>query len=144
MNLAAKIRSQSELDVDEECLEVVCRIVASTGNYPRWVRGIQSSSGAAILLVVATPDSEVTRETISRRFGLTPREAEVCQLLARRLKNREISEFLGIAESTARRHTERILRKLGISSREDVRSVVARCHLLEGLNRPGLPGDSSV
>lgn len=55
------------------------------------------------------------------RFDLTARQAEVALLLARRLSNREIADALSISPHTARRHTEMVFRKLGISSRRQVR-----------------------
>ena len=56
----------------------------------------------------------------TERFGLTPREAEVAALLARRLTNREIAEALGISRHTVRHHAERVFTKLGVHSRRDV------------------------
>lgn len=57
---------------------------------------------------------------LRERFGLTPREAEVALLLAERKTNREIADELVISPHTARRHTERVLGKLGIHSRRSV------------------------
>lgn len=61
---------------------------------------------------------------LNDRFGLTERESEVAQLLASRKTNKEIARMLSITVHTAWRHTERVLLKLGISSRRDVRSVL--------------------
>lgn len=47
--------------------------------------------------------------TLVRRFGLTPRQAEVALLLARRRTNREVARALHISPYTARRHTEKVL-----------------------------------
>jgi DNA-binding CsgD family transcriptional regulator len=58
--------------------------------------------------------------TVAERFGLTRREAEVAQALARRLTNAEVASALGISPHTAERHTERVLCKLGVRSRHDV------------------------
>ena len=52
--------------------------------------------------------------------GLTPREREVAALLRRGLTNRQIAEQLVIGERTVETHVERILRKLGLSSRVQV------------------------
>ncbi len=51
---------------------------------------------------------------------LTAREHEIAALLAQRRTNREIAAALTITEHTARHHTERVLRKLGLSTRRDV------------------------
>jgi len=60
------------------------------------------------------------REDVQTRFHLTPREAEVALLLAEGLDNRRIAERLSISPHTARRHTERVMRGLGIDSRAAV------------------------
>lgn len=57
--------------------------------------------------------------------GLTAREAQVAQLLARRARDPEIAAALGISLHTARHHTEKVLRKLGVRSRAHVAPVLA-------------------
>lgn len=57
---------------------------------------------------------------LEARFALTAREAEVALLLARGLTDATIAERLTISPHTARRHSERVLRKLGIHSRAAV------------------------
>lgn len=57
--------------------------------------------------------------------GLTAREAQVAQLLARRARDPEIAAALGISLHTARHHTEKVLRKLGVRSRAHVAAVLA-------------------
>lgn len=49
--------------------------------------------------------------------GLTPREVAVARLIASGHSNKEVGEALGISPHTARRHTERVYRKLGVSNR---------------------------
>lgn len=63
---------------------------------------------------------------LRERFGLTRREAEVAGLLAEGLTDRAIADGLSIAHATARRHTERILRKLGVSRRAAVAARLCR------------------
>ena len=53
---------------------------------------------------------------------LTRREQQVARLLAHRASNQEIAAALGISPHTARHHTERVLSKLGVQSRSDVRA----------------------
>jgi DNA-binding CsgD family transcriptional regulator len=65
-------------------------------------------------------------EAIQARFTLTPREAEVALLLAEGLDNQRIAELLSISPHTARRHTERVLRGLGIASRAAVAVTLLR------------------
>lgn len=63
---------------------------------------------------------------------LTRRESEVALLLALRRTNREIASALVISPHTARRHTERVLRKLGLRSRRDVRGAIREAVEQEG------------
>lgn len=57
---------------------------------------------------------------VCRRFNLTPRETEVALLLADRMSCREIANRLEMSFHTARCHTEKILAKLGVRSKNDV------------------------
>lgn len=50
-------------------------------------------------------------------FGLTPRETAVARLIANGLSNKEVAAALEISVHTARRHTERVYAKLGVSNR---------------------------
>ena len=52
---------------------------------------------------------------------LTPRETQVARLLACRATNAEIAASLGSSGHTARNHTRRILEKLGLTSKTEVR-----------------------
>jgi len=56
--------------------------------------------------------------------SLTAAEERVATLLAARWSNREIARYLDVTEHTARRHTEGVLRKLGIHSRTKVGAVL--------------------
>jgi DNA-binding CsgD family transcriptional regulator len=60
-------------------------------------------------------------------FRLTRAEARVAALLAERMSNHEIAQQLGVTEHTARRHTEKVLFKLGVHRRTDVRRELLQC-----------------
>ncbi|HEY8646827.1 MAG TPA: LuxR C-terminal-related transcriptional regulator [Gaiellaceae bacterium] len=60
-----------------------------------------------------------TRATRSPDEVLSPREREVIGLIARGLRNHEISEALFIADSTTKVHVRHILEKLGVRTRAE-------------------------
>ena len=76
--------------------------------------------GVLVSLEFPKVDSLDNPSDISRRHGLTRREAEVAVALAQRFSNAEIAQALGISPNTALRHTERVLAKLGVHTRLDV------------------------
>ena len=83
-------------------------------------RAEQAGVGHGLLVLVESCDPRPSVPTLDPRFGLTPREAEVATLLARGLGNAAIAAQLRVRPSTARRHTEAVLRKLGVPSRAGV------------------------
>ena len=64
--------------------------------------------------------------------GLSPREAQVLELVARGLSNREIGEELSISEHTAANHIRSILRKTESSNRTEAASYAHRHGLAQG------------
>ena len=59
-------------------------------------------------------------------LGLTPREAEVLNLLARGYTNREIAATLVISVKTVSVHVSHILRKLGAPNRLEAAAIAHR------------------
>jgi two-component system, NarL family, response regulator YdfI len=76
-------------------------------------------------LAMQSPDDESPLEE------LTPREAEVLQLLAEGLGNKEIALRLNISEHTIKFHIRSILGKLGAASRTDAVARGLRGGLIE-------------
>ena len=66
----------------------------------------------------------LTEHGLTKRFGLTAQEARVALMLADQRSNRDIADRLGVSVHTARHHTERVLAKLHIHSRHDVKRVI--------------------
>ncbi len=50
-------------------------------------------------------------------LGITPRELEILQLIAKGMSNREIAEKLFVSENTVKTHSSRIFDKLGAKRR---------------------------
>jgi len=68
-------------------------------------------------------DPGLSSEGIAERFGiLTPREAEVCSLVACRLNTAEIAARLFISRRTVENHVASVFDKLDVRSREQLRS----------------------
>ena len=63
--------------------------------------------------------------TVPAETPLTPRELQVARLLAGGSSNKEIAGRLVISQRTAEGHVERILAKLGFTSRVQVAAWVA-------------------
>ena len=61
---------------------------------------------------------------------LTPREREVINLLAEGLSGREIAEHLVIAPSTAAKHIEHVVGKLGVRSRSQAIAKAYRLRMI--------------
>jgi DNA-binding CsgD family transcriptional regulator len=57
------------------------------------------------------------RESTVARFGLTPRQTEVLELLVQGHGNREIASLLGCAERTVEVHISQIFEKTGVGTR---------------------------
>jgi DNA-binding CsgD family transcriptional regulator len=75
--------------------------------------------------------SPASRRARAARFdGLTRREVEVAQLVARGLSNREIAEELVIGERTVETHVSNIFAKLHVATRDEVAAWVMRKGLL--------------
>lgn len=72
----------------------------------------------AVVVSVEAPRALLPEPAVLRaRCGLTEREAEIACLLASGMTDRQVAARLFISHSTARRHAEHILAKLGMKSR---------------------------
>jgi DNA-binding NarL/FixJ family response regulator len=119
---AAEPRHARQIDDD-----LWARIDAAIGGSARYSGALMlhddDQQDPVMVVVVerrALPDDDELRH----RFELTTRESEVARLMADRLSNFEIARRLGISVHTVRRHSERVLCKLEIHSRNDVRAAL--------------------
>jgi DNA-binding CsgD family transcriptional regulator/predicted ester cyclase len=69
---------------------------------------------------------QVRIEELCERVLLTRREAQVALMMAERFPHTEIATQLGIKPNTARRHCERVLKKLGVRRRQDVATALGK------------------
>lgn len=80
----------------------------------------------AMIVILERPSSGFpTAAELMEAFGLTRQEARVALMLAERKRNGEIAETLVISPHTARRHTQGVLAKLGVESRDQVASAIS-------------------
>jgi DNA-binding CsgD family transcriptional regulator len=75
---------------------------------------------AVVLVEAPRREPRLSATRIREEYGLTQREVQVAYLLADRLRQGEIARALHISVHTARRHTENVMQKLGVQSREAV------------------------
>ena len=114
---------------DDQPLPVRTRVRSESADAQAWeVRAqplLQGSHGLPVVVVAierAVPAAERNPEveSIRERFGISPRQAEVAALLARRLTDKEIAARLGVSRHTARRHVELVMIRLRVHSRAEV------------------------
>jgi FixJ family two-component response regulator len=68
-------------------------------------------------------DSDDARQLLAQ---LTPRERQVCDLVARGLLNKQIADEIGASERTVKIHRARAVQKLGINSVTDLVRLLSR------------------
>jgi DNA-binding CsgD family transcriptional regulator len=76
-------------------------------------------------VAVCVRELGIEREAFARRYRLSPREAEVAELVLRGYPNPVIASTLGIAPTTTKRHLTRIFDKIGVDSRTQLVSRLA-------------------
>jgi ATP/maltotriose-dependent transcriptional regulator MalT len=81
---------------------------------------------ARLDLVGLRPEDARRPSAEAAALGLTARERQVLQLLARGYTNRQVASELVISVKTASVHVSHILRKLGVASRLDAAAVAQR------------------
>jgi DNA-binding NarL/FixJ family response regulator len=73
------------------------------------------------------PREQLNDVGLRGRFGqLTRREAQVLELIAKGLSNKEVAKQLGLAEATVKIHVRSILKKMKVKNRTQLALLVAR------------------
>ena len=60
------------------------------------------------------------------KAALTPQEEKILQLIKENKTNKEIASELFISHSTVKSHVNNIYRKLGVTSRDEIKSLTIR------------------
>jgi DNA-binding CsgD family transcriptional regulator/tetratricopeptide (TPR) repeat protein len=124
---AAALAAAADLDLGGGAFGDLSRLLAAGpartdgwGDPARWLgsaragfeaKGFDGLAGwCRRLLSVPSPDRLA-------RFGITPREAEILELVAAGLANKEIAARLRLSHRTVEKHVESLLRKTGATSR---------------------------
>ena len=112
-------------------IELRATIPADSGQgaFHARVKRVSHSAGKPSGIVVALerrPPESAVESDLRSRYCLTRKEAVVALLLAERLSNREIAAELSLSAHTARRHTEKVLLKLGLKRRTEVAGMLRR------------------
>ena len=111
-------------EIDEALWE---KIDAAVGGVVHLDTAVLIEGGAPrphIVVVVVERRRLPSDQELRRHFGLTRREIQVAHFLADRLSDEEVADRLGIKPNTARCHSQRVLTKLGVHSRNEVRSIL--------------------
>jgi non-specific serine/threonine protein kinase len=105
----------------EECVAEVRQVLGPRGYERKSAAGGHLSIADAIAFALdEATDGDGHGSMPPAPARLTPRELEIAELVARGLTNRQIAAKLVIAQRTAEGHVERILTKLGFSSRTQI------------------------
>ena len=88
----------------------------------------RNSAPQIVVAVIVAPEPEAGATSGVARVGLTARERQVADMLARRLTTAEVAGALGISPHTARHHVQRVLNKLGVTSRRNVAALLSNGH----------------
>ncbi|WP_330286136.1 ATP-binding protein [Streptomyces sp. NBC_00576] len=107
-------------DYHERCEEQVVRAVGRASFTEALTEGARHVGPEQAIDFALEIDTPTATAPVTSPFPLTPREQEVAALVAKGMSNRQIASALERSTSTADRHVENILAKLGFSSRAQI------------------------
>jgi DNA-binding CsgD family transcriptional regulator len=64
-------------------------------------------------------------DAFRKRYGLSPREAQVAERVLQGYRNRDIAAALGITADTVKKHLSRIFAKVGVDTRVQLANLLA-------------------
>jgi DNA-binding CsgD family transcriptional regulator len=104
--------------VVEHSIEIYGAIVAAVfAGVGIWL-GLTLTRREVVIKEVAAPREPFAADDARvRELGLTPRELEILQLIARGMSTREMAAALFVSENTVKTHAGRVLDKLGVNRR---------------------------
>jgi DNA-binding CsgD family transcriptional regulator len=107
--------------VIEHSVEIYAGLVAATFAVLGIWLGLKLTGGQQRVVIkeVSPPVGEPFLPGQRKRedLGITPRELEILELIARGMSNREIAEKLFVSENTVKTHSSRVFDKLGAKRR---------------------------
>jgi DNA-binding CsgD family transcriptional regulator len=124
-NDAARRLLRSLSPPQQEALQHRLRTVASISRPVRWseftlcVLRLADTQTALVQLVPMEP-AHGSQAVRSERFGLTPREAQICELLVKGMTDHEIGRLLRLGYWTVRTHLQHVFAKLEVSNRVEL------------------------
>ncbi|WP_180326594.1 response regulator transcription factor [Raoultibacter phocaeensis] len=98
-------------------------LISEKGHFSSW--GVAFFGAGEIAEEDARAKLHARCADVSEAFGLSPREAEVLDLIAIGKNSAVIERELCIANGTLKSHTRRIYQKLGVHSREELRELLS-------------------
>jgi DNA-binding CsgD family transcriptional regulator len=88
---------------------------------------------AKLVDVPSAPDVPFTVNDVKlRELGITPRELEILELMARGMSTREIAAALFVSENTVKTHASRLFGKLGVNRRMQAVETARTLRLIPG------------
>ncbi|NGY63180.1 LuxR family transcriptional regulator [Lentzea sp. NEAU-D13] len=119
--------SKPHLAVHDDCERQIRHSLGDHDFQIAFGRGAALDAGQAVAYALGEEEEPAVRTSAgSGRTPLTRREQQVAELIAQGLSNKEIAARLVISQRTAEGHVERILAKLGFSSRTQLATWIVR------------------
>lgn len=114
---AADLEAMGLVGRAADCWEQSARLHQESGRHDAAARGRRTAAVLrSVHLLGSWPESAVV---------LSPREIEIAQLAAQRVRSKEIGEQLGLSVRTVDNHLAKAYRKLGVSGRAELRTALA-------------------